>query len=126
MKRLLEARTRQQVDAYRTHVPADAPLAVKLKALAALREQEGFMPETRADRDGSFSLIENHCPVCIAARACPGLCASEQEVFEQVLGPGVSVERTEHIGVGDRRCVYRVRQEDGKARSAPKRPAGAR
>jgi predicted ArsR family transcriptional regulator len=108
MKKLLEARTRQQIDLYRRHVPAEATLPRKLQALAAARTQEGYMAEAKPDREGGFTLIENHCPICIAARACPGLCASEQEVFEQVLGPGVTVERTEHIATGDRRCTYRV------------------
>jgi predicted ArsR family transcriptional regulator len=108
MKRLLEARTKQQVEAYREHVPAKAPLARKLESLAALRTQEGYMAQARAERDGTFVLVENHCPICTAARACPGLCASEQEVFETVLGPSVSVERTEHIAAGDRRCTYRI------------------
>jgi predicted ArsR family transcriptional regulator len=29
-------------------------------------------------------------------------------VFQQALGKDVSVERTEHIVEGDRRCAYRV------------------
>src|SRR5206468_2651086 len=111
MKRLLEARTRQQADAYRAHIPTRASLAQKVSALASLRTQEGYMAQARAERDGTFVLIENHCPVCTAARACPGLCASEQEVFEKVLGPSISVERTEHIAVGDRRCTYRVKKK---------------
>jgi predicted ArsR family transcriptional regulator len=58
-------------------------------------------------KDGSFLLIENHCPICAAATACTGLCARELEVFQRVLGQ-VTIERTEHILAGARRCVYRV------------------
>ncbi len=110
MKRLLEARTRMQVGQYAAHVPRSAPLAKKLETLASLRTQEGYMAEVRNDGDGRFTLIENHCPVCIAARRCPGLCAAERDVFETVLGPGVSIERREHIGTGDRRCTFEVRR----------------
>ena len=53
-------------------------------------------------------LIENHCPVCSAARACTGLCANELQVFQDVLGDEVRVAREEHILQGARRCVYRV------------------
>ncbi len=58
---------------------------------------------------GRFLLIENHCPICAAARACQGLCRSELAIFRAVLGPDVSVERIEHIPTGARRCAYRVR-----------------
>jgi predicted ArsR family transcriptional regulator len=57
---------------------------------------------------GGFLLVENHCPICAAARTCQGLCASELEVFRRVLGPDVTVERSDHILAGARRCAYRV------------------
>ncbi len=57
---------------------------------------------------GGFRLIENHCPICAAARVCQGFCRSELALFREVLGPGVAVERTEHLLAGGRRCAYRV------------------
>jgi predicted ArsR family transcriptional regulator len=116
MKRLLEARTQQQVEAYRAHIPPAASLPKKLESLAVLRSQEGYMAQSRAESGGTFILVENHCPICTAARGCPGLCASEQEVFEKVLGPAVSVQRTEHIALGDRRCTYRITKKRGRER----------
>jgi predicted ArsR family transcriptional regulator len=69
------------------------------------------MAEARSDgRD--WLLIENHCPICSAAKACTGLCANELKVFADVLGKGATVTREEHILAGARRCVYRVK---GKA-----------
>lgn len=56
-------------------------------------------------RDGdAFLFIENHCPICAAAQACMGFCRSRLELFRQVLGEGVRVEREEHILLGARRC----------------------
>jgi predicted ArsR family transcriptional regulator len=37
-----------------------------------------------------------------------GLCASELDLFQEVLGPDVKVEREEHILAGARRCRYRI------------------
>jgi predicted ArsR family transcriptional regulator len=108
LERLLAARTRQQVAAYREKVPARASLRRRLRALAAIRTAEGYMAEVRPLEGGAFALVENHCPVCAAATACTGLCASEIEVFRRVLGEGVTVERDEHILSGARRCVYRI------------------
>jgi predicted ArsR family transcriptional regulator len=65
------------------------------------------MAECQQTADG-YLLVENHCPICVAATTCQGLCRAEQEVFQQALGNDVSVERTEHIIQGDRRCAYRI------------------
>ena len=65
------------------------------------------MAESWAEGDG-YVLVENHCPICVAATACQGFCRAEQETFREVLGPDVSVERIEHITAGDRRCVYHI------------------
>ena len=110
--RLVAARAARQTDAYRKRVPARAPLGERLEALAAVRSEEGYMAEVRPAGEGAFQLVENHCPICIAATACAGLCGAELDVFRAVLGPDVRVERTEHIVSGARRCVYEVSIQD--------------
>ena len=109
LERLVAARARRQADAYRKRIPAGAPLEAQLEALAGLRSEEGYMAEVEQAGSGAYRLVENHCPICIAALACAGLCGAELDVFRAVLGPGVSVERTEHIVAGTRRCVYDVK-----------------
>ncbi|MEM9006983.1 MAG: metalloregulator ArsR/SmtB family transcription factor [Cyanobacteria bacterium P01_F01_bin.86] len=108
LAQLLAVRTRQQIAAYTEPLAQQDALATRLKTLAALRTEEGYMAEVQALDDGSFLLIENHCPICAAATACTGLCGSELAVFQAVLGEAATVERTEHILAGERRCVYRV------------------
>jgi len=124
--RLLAARTRQQVAAYRPRVPARGPLRRRLDALARVRTEEGYMAEVRPLGDGAFAFIENHCPICAAATACSGLCTSEVDVFRRVLGDDVSVVREEHILAGARRCAYRVTLEGASARARPSGPSGSR
>lgn len=111
LDRLLEIRTRQQIAEYREKVPSDGSLQQRLEALAAKRTDEGYMAQIQPLEDGSFLLIENHCPICAAAVACTGLCRKELEVFQTVLGQNAVIERTEHIVAGERRCVYRVRDD---------------
>jgi predicted ArsR family transcriptional regulator len=107
MQKVLDARAEAQRAAYVKRIKPGAPLAAKLRELARVRSEEGYMAEVR--RDGrSFLFIENHCPICAAANACQGFCASELDLFRSVLGNGVAIERAEHIVSGDRRCVYRV------------------
>src|SRR5215216_2025801 len=108
MQRLLEAREAKQRAAYRGRITASAPLRTRLQQLARVRSEEGYMADVRPAGKGRFLFIENHCPICAAATACQGLCATELDLFRAVLGAGARVERTEHIIGGDRRCVYRV------------------
>ena len=107
MARLLDARVVRQRADYQSRIDASAPLAKRLRQLAKIRADEGYMAEVK--RAGSdFLFIENHCPICAAATACQGFCSSELELFRSALGPEVTVERAEHILSGDRRCVYRI------------------
>ena len=113
LDRVLTSRcARQRVD-YGKRIKTGDSLQKKLQELAKVRTEEGYMAEIRPESKGSFLLIENHCPICAAANACQGFCATELDLFRSVLGPGVTVERAEHIISGDHRCVYRVRPQKG-------------
>ncbi len=107
--RVLVSRCARQRAEYAKRIrPAD-PLEKRLKELAQVRTEEGYMAEVRAEEEGGgFLLVENHCPICAAANACQGFCSTELDLFRTVLGPGVEVERVEHIVSGDQRCAYRV------------------
>ena len=72
------------------------------------------MAEVAPAPGGGYLLSENHCPICVAAKACQGLCRSELALFRAALGPGVEVERQEHILAGARRCAYRIRPRPGR------------
>lgn len=109
MERLLEARAEQQRTQYAREIDRNASLQERVQQLAAIRSREGYMAEVEAAEGGAgWQLIENHCPICTAAKTCQGFCAKELEVFRTVLGPAARVERTEHIIAGSRRCVYSV------------------
>lgn len=109
LERLIHARSRKQREAYRKRLPGPAAtLARRVAALASLRSEEGYMADVRREPDGSFLLVENHCPICAAASLCQGFCRDELELFRAVLGPDTRVERSEHLLAGARRCAYRV------------------
>lgn len=108
LRKLIAERTAQQIRTYAERVDPEESVEGKLQALAALREAEGYMAGVEAADDGSFLLVENHCPICVAAKACSRLCDGELTVFRAVLGPHVTVERADHLLAGARRCAYRV------------------
>jgi predicted ArsR family transcriptional regulator len=108
LKRVMQSRYARQRADYLRRIPASLPLREKLQRLARTRTEEGYMADVKAAGKGAFLLVENHCPICAAATACKGFCVTELDLFRAVLGPGVVVERAEHIVSGDRRCAYRI------------------
>jgi predicted ArsR family transcriptional regulator len=117
LQRVLESRCARQRADYAGRIPPSASLKEKLRQLAQVRTEEGYMAEVKAEGKSTFLFIENHCPICAAATACQGFCATELDLFQSVLGPEIAIERVEHIVAGDRRCAYRIAPKNQVASS---------
>ncbi len=108
LDKLITAREQTSEASYTTRMAGSKTLPQKVASLVEARDAEGYMAEMEKQTDGSFLLIENHCPICAAATECQGFCKSELDVFRRTLGPDCAVERVEHALAGARRCVYRI------------------
>ena len=108
LERLISHREASTLALYRERLTGARSLAERVRRLAKIRSAEGYMAEAARD-GGAMMLIENHCPICAAAKRCQSFCRSELQVFQAALGPDVTVERLEHIVAGARRCAYRIR-----------------
>lgn len=107
LDRVLEVRATEQLDRYAQELAPCRTLGAKVARLAELRSEEGYM--ACVEKIGnSIRLVENHCPICAAAKECVKLCQGELELFQKALGESVVVERTEHIVSGARRCTYTI------------------
>jgi predicted ArsR family transcriptional regulator len=130
LAKVIDARGDKQRAAYEGALPKRGTLRERVAALARIRTEEGYVAEVADPPDApdgdAVLLIEHHCPICTAASSCPGLCGSELELFREVLGPHVSVERTQHIIAGDRRCTYRIEPVSAPALSATRGQVRAR
>lgn len=114
-ERIIDLREQEILSSYRSAMQDMREIEQRIAALAHLRNQEGYMSEWRSEPDGSWLLIENHCPICAAATICQGFCRSELNIFQAILGETCVIERCEHILLGARRCAYRItRIEDIK------------
>ncbi|WP_426338461.1 helix-turn-helix transcriptional regulator [Pseudoduganella sp. S-14] len=109
MDKLISAREQASEAFYREAIGEGTALPERVQALALARDVEGYMAEVEPHQDGTLLLVENHCPICAAARECQNFCRSELDVFQRVLGPGCKVQREEHILAGERRCAYRIK-----------------
>jgi predicted ArsR family transcriptional regulator len=108
LDQVIGLREQAALKTYRTRLEGAKTLREKVKRLAAIRSEEGYMARAEPGKDGALLLVENHCPICVAAKSCQGFCRSELALFRTVLGEDVAVERTEHVLGGAHRCVYRV------------------
>lgn len=109
LNQIIAARESETLESYTKATSKLKSLKAKLHALTELRNQEGYMAEILPHEDDGFLLVENHCPICAAAKECRQFCRSELSIFQQALGDNCVVERTEHLQSGARRCVYWVK-----------------
>jgi len=112
LARLVRRRENDSLALYHKELSQRRSLAGKLAALADIRSREGYMASCSKQADGTFLLVEDHCPICAAAATCQALCRSELAIFRKVLGHGIVVERVDHVLAGARRCAYRVGRKD--------------
>ncbi|SHN41932.1 Predicted transcriptional regulator, ArsR family [Duganella sacchari] len=110
LDKLIDSREQASERDYRQHLTTSRTLPERVNALVRARTAEGYMAEVEQQEDGSMLLIENHCPICAAAKQCQKFCRSELDVFQRVLGPDCTVGRVEHMLGGARRCVYLIRK----------------
>ena len=115
LQRVIAVRTRRQLGALLETVGAEATLRERLQALAGQRSKDGYMAEVVETGDGALHLIEHHCPICDAAKACRDFCTTELELFQAALGSDASIEREQHLLSGDERCVYRITPDQPSA-----------
>ncbi|HYK87679.1 MAG TPA: transcriptional regulator [Acidobacteriota bacterium] len=106
--RVLKSRRLRREQLLSEQIPANASFEDRLALLAEQRTRDGYLAEVRVEDDGSYLLIENHCPIHTAASVCNNLCDEELKLFQSVLGSRRRVSRVEYMQAGSRRCTYRI------------------
>ncbi|WP_428491080.1 helix-turn-helix transcriptional regulator [Rhodopila sp.] len=107
LTRMLARREQTMAEKYEQALRGAETLEQRLAGLVRLRSAEGYMADASYLDDGTYVMVENHCPICAAAAACQGFCRSELALFARLLAPA-QVERAEHLLAGCRRCCYVV------------------
>ena len=107
LERMIARREQATVEKYEQVLRGAETLEERVDRLVRLRSLEGYMCDSTQRDDGSYIIIENHCPICAAATSCQGFCRSELALFERLLAPA-QVRRSEHLLAGSRRCSYVV------------------
>ena len=87
-------------------LPADAPLIDRVRELAVIQDEHGYLSGAEVAADGTIRLREHNCAIYQVAAGNPSACQAELELFREVLG--ADVVRETHIASGDRCCTYRI------------------
>lgn len=107
LDRLISHREHESHRLYTKQLSDKDSIFDKVQALAEIRSAEGYMAEA-LEQDGQYWLVENHCPICSAAKRCLKFCRSELALFQSLFEGVAEVQRDEHIINGDRRCAYKI------------------
>jgi len=102
-RRQIGERVRQRLA---DRVPDGAPLAERVRELAVIQDEQGYLTEAFIDPDGTIRLREHNCAIFHVASATSAACEAELGLFRDVLG--ADVVRETHIASGDRCCSYRI------------------
>lgn len=110
VEQVFAARRRQIGDRARRRfaerLPDDASLGDRVRVLAVLQDENGYLAETIERADGAILLREHNCAIDRVARRTSAACEAELALFRELLGPDVT--RETHIASGDRCCTYLI------------------
>ena len=82
----------------------------KVKELANIRDEEGYMAESRREPKsyGNHVLLEYNCPILNIAEKHWEACSTEKELFENLLG--ADIETTHRAAKGDLVCKFVIKE----------------
>ncbi len=106
----LRRRQTSVMPGYQDRVQSDS-LAGRVKELADLRDDEGYMAESHGGKKGSFEIVEYNCPIRDIAERYWEACTVENEMFRKVLK--ADVETTHRVVAGAHACKFLVTPREG-------------
>ena len=110
VEQVFAARRQQIGDRVRRRIaedlPEDATLAERVRELAVIQDQAGYLAEAFLGEDGALRLREHNCAIYHVSQGTRAACDAELAMFRDVLG--TDVVRESHIAAGDRCCTYRI------------------
>lgn len=102
-RRQIGVRVRQRLA---ERVPDGAPLVDRVRELAVIQDEQGYLSNAVVEPDGTFRIRQCNCAIYGIASVNRSPCEAELALFREVLG--AEVVRESHIASGDRTCTYRI------------------
>jgi predicted ArsR family transcriptional regulator len=111
VERVLRDRQDDLFDKYYKHLK-DLDFDKRVKELARIRDEEGYMAESKKESKLSSRrhvLLEYNCPIIHIAEKHWEACSVETELFEKLLG--ANIETTHRAAKGDLICKFVIREK---------------
>jgi len=96
----------QMKDRLQERLPDDAPLEDRVRELAVIQDEQGYLSTAVIGTDGTIRLQQCNCAIFGIAKVSSSPCEAALALFGEVLG--AEVVRETHIASGDRSCTYRI------------------
>jgi predicted ArsR family transcriptional regulator len=96
----------QMKDRLHERLPEDAPLEDRVRELAVIQDEQGYLSSAVIGTDGTIRLKQCNCAIYGIASVSSSPCEAELALFGEVLD--AEVVRETHIASGDRSCTYRI------------------
>jgi predicted ArsR family transcriptional regulator len=106
-----EHRRDERIAAARVRLARKKTFAARVKELAAILDEDGYLASFEPAGRDRFLVIEHNCAVLAVAQQHPHACSSEIEFIRAAL-PDAVVERTTHIVAGEHACTYEITRRD--------------
>ena len=110
VEKVLRERQSELFDKYFKRLK-DLDFDKQVKELARIRDEEGYMAESKKDPKGSSRkhiLLEYNCPIIHIAEKHWEACSNETELFEKLLG--ANIETTHRAAKGDLICKFVIKE----------------
>jgi predicted ArsR family transcriptional regulator len=110
VEKVLRERQSELFDKYYKRLK-DLDFDKQVKELARIRDEEGYMAESKKDPKGSSRkhiLLEYNCPIIHIAEKHWEACSNETELFEKLLG--ANIETTHRAAKGDLICKFVIKE----------------
>jgi predicted ArsR family transcriptional regulator len=102
-RRLIADQVKGRLD---ERLPANAPLEARVRELAVIQDEQGYLSSAFISPDGTIRLRQCNCAIFGIAAQSSSPCEAELALFQEVLG--ADVIRETHIASGDRSCTFRI------------------
>ncbi|MFC0226572.1 helix-turn-helix transcriptional regulator [Serratia aquatilis] len=111
LENLIRSREDRLYRHYAEQLAAEENHYARLTRLVRLRQHDGYMAELLEHPEGML-LVENHCPIGVAANTCGSLCNSELKLFHRLFGNDYRIKRTAHTMSGSRHCAFLIQPRE--------------
>jgi predicted ArsR family transcriptional regulator len=107
LSRLFDQRAQRRLSAARERT-AGADFAEKVRTIADILDEDGYLADFEPHEDGSFVITEHNCAVLSVAQRYSHACSSELAFLEAAM-PEAEVVRIAHRIAGNHVCAYHVK-----------------